>query len=149
VAPVPLEDNIKSELPLVSQAVVLGDKLKFLSVLLTFKTEVDMNSQEPLDKLTRVTKEWVEKNGNCTVETIQDVMREVYEKDNKELKCAIQAGVDRANKRAVSQAQKVQKWVILPNDFSIPGGELGPTLKLKRQTVYDKYKKTISEIYNC
>lgn len=40
VAPVPIEDNIKSELPLVSQAVVLGDKLKFLSVLLTFKVKL-------------------------------------------------------------------------------------------------------------
>jgi len=37
VAPVPIEDRIKSEIPAVSQAVVLGDKLKFLSVLLTLK----------------------------------------------------------------------------------------------------------------
>lgn len=37
VAPVPIEDRIKAELPTVSQAVVIGDRLKFLSVLLTLK----------------------------------------------------------------------------------------------------------------
>lgn len=37
VAPVPIEDNVKAALPIVSQAVVIGDRLKFLSVLLTFK----------------------------------------------------------------------------------------------------------------
>lgn len=38
---------------------------------------------------------------------------------------AIQAGIDAANKKAPSQAQKIQKWAVLPKDFSVPGGELG------------------------
>jgi len=37
VAPVPIEDNVKTALPFVSQAVLLGDRLKFLSILLTVK----------------------------------------------------------------------------------------------------------------
>lgn len=38
---------------------------------------------------------------------------------------AIDAAVERANRKAISGAQRVQKWTILPVDFSIPGGELG------------------------
>jgi len=148
VAPVPIEDNVKTALPFVSQAVLLGDRLKFLSVLLTLKTDVDKESQEPLDKLLPVTKDWLKKNADCSCETVQDVMKELYDKKNAELIHAVQVGIDAANKKAPSAAQKIQKWVVLPKDFSVPGGELGPTLKLKRQTVYDKYADTISSLYN-
>jgi len=147
VAPVPLEDTIKGELPIVSQCVVLGDKLRFLSTLLTFKTEIDVETQQPLDTLTPACKEWIEKNGNCKVTTLPDVLHELYNTKNQQLIDAIQSGITRTNSRAISQAQKIQKWVVLPTDFSIPGGELGPTLKLKRNVVYDKYKDTIAEIY--
>jgi len=37
----------------------------------------------------------------------------------------IQAGIDAANRKAISRAQMIQKWTILPRDFSIAGGELG------------------------
>jgi len=148
VAPVPVEDNVKTALPLVSQGVLLGDRLKFLSILLTLKTDVDKETQEPLDKLLPVTKDWLKKNADCNCETVQDVMNELYEKNNQKLAHAIQEGIDAANKKAPSQAQKIQKWVVLPQDFSTHGGELGPTLKLKRQTVYDKYKDTISSLYD-
>jgi len=94
------------------------------------------------------TRDWIKKNGDCTVTTVQDVLKELYEKKNQKLIAAFQAGVDAANKKAVSQAQKVQKWHFLPKDFSIPGGEFGPTLKLKRKTVEEKYQHVIDELYN-
>jgi len=38
---------------------------------------------------------------------------------------AIQQSIDLVNETAVSNAQHIQKWSILPRDFSVPGGELG------------------------
>ena len=37
VAPVPIEDNVKEELPIVSNCMLIGDKKKFLSMLITLK----------------------------------------------------------------------------------------------------------------
>jgi len=61
---------------------------------------------------------------------------------------AFQDGIDQANQEATSNAQRIQKFVILPTDFSVPGGELGPTLKLKRHYVLKKYENLIRNIYN-
>ena len=60
---------------------------------------------------------------------------------------AIQAGMDSVNAAAPSNAQKVQKWHILKRDFSVPGGELGPTLKVKRHIVTKIYSNTIDKLY--
>ena len=51
------------------------------------------------------------------------------------------------NSKATANAQKVQKWCVLPVDFSLPGGELGPTLKLKRHFVLEKYAAQIDKFY--
>ena len=56
-------------------------------------------------------------------------------------------GIDGVNQGATSNAQKVQKWHILKKDFSVPGGELGPTLKVKRHVVSKIYTDTIEKIY--
>ena len=60
---------------------------------------------------------------------------------------AIQDGVDRANAHATSNAQRVQKWLLLPTDFSVPGGELGPMLKLKRHVVLEKNARAVDKMY--
>ena len=46
-----------------------------------------------------------------------------------------------------SKAAKVRKFVILPTEFSISGGELGPTMKIKRHVVESKYKAEIEHMY--
>jgi len=56
-------------------------------------------------------------------------------------------GIQKRNQKAFSNAQKIQKFEIFPVDFSIPGGELGPTLKLKRSHVLLKYASLIQSIY--
>jgi long-chain-fatty-acid--CoA ligase ACSBG len=61
---------------------------------------------------------------------------------------AIQDGIDLYNKKgAISQAQRIGKWKLLPRDFTQLGGELGPTMKLKRPFVVEKYAAEIDELY--
>lgn len=52
-----------------------------------------------------------------------------------------------ANQKAISNAQKVQKYVILKNDFTVETGELTPTLKVKRKIVNQKYETEINSMY--
>ena len=60
---------------------------------------------------------------------------------------AIQVAMDNVNAGATSNAQKIQKWHLLKRDFSVPGGELGPTLKVKRHVVSSIYGDTIEKLY--
>ena len=58
------------------------------------------------------------------------------------------AGLARANKNAISRAQNVQKWAILPRDFTQEGGELTPTMKLRRKVVLEMYPDVVGQLYN-
>ena len=60
---------------------------------------------------------------------------------------AVDAGIERANNKAVSNVARIKKWTVLKKDFSITGGELSPTLKLKRFHVAKMYKDIIEEMY--
>lgn len=63
------------------------------------------------------------------------------------LASALLSGIARANEHAPSHAQRVQKFRVLPIDLSVAGGELGPTLKLKRFFIYSKYEGLIDSMY--
>jgi len=142
VPPFIIEDMVKKELPCLSHVVLIGDRRKFLSCLVTLKLEVEEETLEPTSKLSADTIEWCADQGS-KVETLEDVLSGpdlgVME--------AIQAGIDRYNLRATSSAQRIQKWTILPTDFSIPGGEIGPTMKVKRHLVMQKYKENVDKLY--
>ena len=58
--------------------------------------------------------------------TVEDILKGP---DHKVMK-GIQVGIDASNRKAVSNAQKIQKWMILPRDFSLEGGEMTPTMKV-------------------
>jgi long-chain-fatty-acid--CoA ligase ACSBG len=141
VPPVPIEDMIKEELPIVSNAMLIGDKRKFLAVLLTLKSEIDLVTGAPVEKLTRSTQEWIKETCGVSVSTVSEARALTP------LQKVIEKRIGEANKRATSRAQCVQKFKLLPEDFSIPGGELGPTLKLKRPFVAKKYSVEIEEFY--
>ena len=45
-------------------------------------------------------------------------------------------------------SREVKKFTVLPADFTQEGGELTPTLKVKRKVVSDKYRQAIEELYH-
>ncbi|XP_054661526.1 long-chain-fatty-acid--CoA ligase ACSBG2 isoform X1 [Grus americana] len=142
VPPVPIEDAVKEAVPIISNAMLVGDKAKFLAMLLTLKCNVDVETGEPGDDLTAEAIEYCQKLGSKATK-----VSEIISSKDKAVYAAIQKGISAVNERAVSNAQKVQKWVLLEKDFSLFGGELGPTMKLKRSVVAQKYKDQIAQFY--
>ncbi|KAK2580670.1 hypothetical protein KPH14_007772 [Odynerus spinipes] len=142
IPPVQIEQLVLTELPILSNALLVGDKKKYLTILLTIKAEVDPDTGEPLDMLLPTTIKWLNSIGS-TSKTVSDIINSkdplVYNQ--------IEDAISRANVKAISNAQKIQKFRILPHDFSMPTGELGPTLKLKRSAVYKMYADLIEEMY--
>jgi long-chain-fatty-acid--CoA ligase ACSBG len=128
-------------LPCISNAIVIGDRRKFLSIILTLKVDIDGDSMIPQRTLANSSLAWTESIGCPDVKTVDEAMA------NPVIGQAIQDGINRANKQAASNSQKIQKWCVLPEDFSMPGGELGPTLKMKRHVVMEKNSKTIENFY--
>ena len=135
IAPVNIEDALKLESAAFSNAVVVGEGRKFLSVLLTLTTAADgvggftdrlVGTAAEVDPLCKTVGE----------ASVSDVWMHF-----------IDGAVDRANSAAISRAQQVKKWELLPTDLSINGGELGPTLKLIRPVVTQKYAKLIDSCY--
>merc|ERR1712038_701824 len=119
IAPTPIHDSVKATLPIISQVLLLGDKQKFVSTFLTLAVEPNPETMEPTNRLSSAARDWCRSVGSMA-NTVEDVLRGP---DHKVLK-GIQAGIDACNRQAVSNAQKIQKWMILPRDFSLDGGEI-------------------------
>ncbi|XP_017546456.1 long-chain-fatty-acid--CoA ligase ACSBG2-like [Pygocentrus nattereri] len=143
IPPVPIEDALKEEVPIISNAMLVGDKKKFLSMLLTLKCQADENG-EPTDELSLLVVEYCRQHG-----VIASKVSEIVNNKEPAIYKAIQEGVDKVNAKAISNAQRVQKWTLLSRDFSISGGELGPTMKLKRPVVTKMYKEEIDKFYGA
>ena len=146
VAPVPIENAVKHCLPCISNAILIGDKQKFLSIFLTFKVKIDNETDLPTDELSKESMLWCQSVGS-SASKVSEVLTESVNDGG--IKDAIQKGIDDANMKAVSRAAQIKKWAVLPNEISIHGGEVGPTMKLKRQVFNSKYKKEIEAIYDC
>jgi len=123
VAPQKIENLLKSR-PLISQAVVVGDRLKYCVALLTLDTEAAAAWAASRDLRESSAEEFA---------------------TNKELLLAIDAEVRKVN-QGLASFESVKHFRLLPCDFSIEAGELTPSLKLKRKAIREKYAAEIESM---
>ena len=124
IAPAPLENELKSS-PFIAQAVVIGDRRKFLSALLV----------PEFDHL----KGWAAKNGLPSGDAgtlLGDPrVRDLY------------AGEVAKVNAHLPGFEKIVAWDLLPNEWTLETGELTPTQKVKRRVINQKFGEVIDRIY--
>ena len=133
IAPVPVEDAFKLECPACSNIMMIGEQQRFMAALITFKVDIDPKSGIPSKELTNEAKTCFKTNLGLDIKTTDEAIAEP--KVSEYIKKCIEA----TNKKSVSRAAHIRKFKLLAEDFSIPGGELTPTLKLKRKVTEKKY----------
>ena len=125
VAPAVLEDRLRAH-PLVSQCLVVGDGRSYVACLVTL-------DEEALEA-------WKGRRPQLASATLAELV------DNPELIAEIQSAVDDANK-AVSRAESIRRFRILPVDFTEQEGYLTPSLKVKRGVVIKDFAAEIDALY--
>jgi long-chain acyl-CoA synthetase len=125
VAPGVLEDQLRAY-PLISQAMAVGDARPFVGALITIDPEAFDG--------------WKQRNNKDTDASVGDLATDP------DLVAEVDAAVKQAN-TAVSHAESIRKFRILPVDFTEDTGELTPTMKVKRKVVAEKFADEIEAIY--
>jgi len=124
VAPAVLEDRLRAN-PLISQCMVVGDNKPFIAALIT----LDPDSIKPWAVANK-------KEGASIAELAKDPT----------LLAVIQTAVDETNK-AVSRAESIRKFTVLPVDFTIAGGQLTAKLSVKRHVVAQEFAREIDALF--
>jgi len=119
IAPKNIEGSLKND-SLISEAVIIGDRRKYLTVLLT----IDEEAAKRCAKGTKAS--------------------ELHDDDD--VRCAVQAAIDGVNKD-LAKVETVKKFFILPRQFTMEDGELTPTLKIKRKNVAKNWEREIEAMY--
>lgn len=125
VAPSVLEDRLRAH-ALVSQCMVVGDAKPFIACLVT----LDADSLPA----------WLKQQGRPAETPITELV------DDPALLAEIQAGIDDANK-AVSKAESIRKFKVLPIDWTEAEGQITPSLKLKRNVVMAEFADEVESLY--
>jgi long-chain acyl-CoA synthetase len=126
VAPAVLEDRVRAHW-LVSQCLVVGDARPYIGALVTIDPETFA--------------QWKADHSKPPTAAIADL------RGDPALRAEIQAAIDDANK-AVSHAEAIKKFAILDEDFTEAGGQLTPTMKLRRHIVVEQYAAQIAALYD-
>jgi long-chain acyl-CoA synthetase len=121
IAPKNIEASLKLE-PLIAEAVVIGERRKFLTALVSLNPE----TAEAFAK-----------------EAGLDAAR-LFESPT--LLARLQAHVDRVNQE-LARVEQVKRFTVVRRPFSIEGGELTPTLKVRRSKVSEHYAAEIEAMY--
>lgn len=124
IAPQPIENELRLD-KFISQAIVFGDRKPYLVALLT----------PDLERLI----DYARKQNINYIDSEELI-------NNQRIKALFQTRIAELNKGFPSY-KTIKYFSILPGEFSIEGGELTPTLKLKRKVIYGKYKDIIDEMY--
>ena len=125
VAPTILEDRLRAHW-LISQCVVVGDGRPFIGALVT----IDDAAFTP----------WKKEANKPAEASVADL------REDPDLLAALQSAVDDANK-AVSVAEAIKRFRVLTTDFTEGGGELTPTLKVKRHIVLKTFSAEVEALY--
>lgn len=140
IAPVPVEDHIKKSCDGISDVMMVGDKRKYNIALITLKAQGANGEVPGTDNLDagakRVNPEVTTISGAMVDPVWIDTVTKAIESANKNGKCC------------PNNAFTVQKFTILPSNFSEENGELTPTKKLKRAVVAAAYAKLLDRVYD-
>ncbi|MCC7075937.1 MAG: long-chain fatty acid--CoA ligase [Acidimicrobiia bacterium] len=120
ISPQNIESSLKAD-PYISQAVVIGDRRKFLSALITLDAEA--------------VAKFADAHG---------IEGDAAQSD--EVKQLVEAAVEETNSQ-LSKVEQIKKYEILPEDFSQERGEVTPTLKVRRHKIEDRYGDVIESMY--
>jgi long-chain acyl-CoA synthetase len=125
VAPAVLEDRVRAH-PLVSQCMVVGDNKPFIAAVVTIDPDA--------------IKGWIvaNKKDGANIATLTK---------DPDLIAVIQTAIDEANK-AVSRAESIRKFSILPSDFTIAGGQLTAKMSVKRHVVAQEFAGEIEALFS-
>jgi long-chain acyl-CoA synthetase len=123
ITPANLEAEIKQH-PLVSQCVVIGDRRPYLVALITLDPE--------------------EAAKYAAEHGLSDDLAALA--GNADVRASISAHIEEINQK-FARVEQVKKFEILPQDLSQEGGELTPTMKVKRNVVADKYDSEVESLY--
>jgi long-chain acyl-CoA synthetase len=125
VAPQPIENKFK-ESPYIEQIMVVGEDHKFTSALIVPSFS---NLRNWCDK------KGISYNGNEGLVKLPEV------------KDLFQQAVDKYN-QFFSHVEQLKKFELMPQEWTVDGGELTPTLKLKRKVILEKYRNVIEGMYD-
>ena len=125
VSPGPMEEIIRQD-PLISNALIVGDGKPFIGVLVTLDE----------DELAR----WKATHNIPEQKKLSELAQDAS------LRAEVQDAINMAN-ATVSHAEAIKKFRILDRDLSERDNEMTPTMKVKRNVVFQRFREDIDKLY--